>query len=570
MAQIKKERQGRRMGMKSDIEIAQEAKLHNIVEVAGKIGIGPDDLELYGKYKAKISDEYMERIQSNPDGKLILVTAINPTPAGEGKTTTSVGLGQAFGRLGLKAVIALREPSLGPCFGIKGGAAGGGYAQVVPMEDLNLHFTGDFHAITSANNLLAALLDNHIQQGNELQIDTRQIVWKRCMDMNDRVLRNIVAGLGSKADGVVREDHFVITVASEIMAILCLAADMKDLKERLGRIIVAYNLKGEPVTAANLQAVGAMAALLKDAMKPNLIQTLEHTPALVHGGPFANIAHGCNSIRATRTALKMADYVITEAGFGADLGAEKFFDIKCRMAGLKPDAVVLVATVRALKYNGGVAKENLSGENMQALRQGIGNLEKHIENLRQYGVPIVVTLNSFVTDTQAETDFVKRFCEERGCEFALSEVWEKGGAGGTELASKVLKTLEEKESRFEVLYEDTLSLQEKIETIASRIYGADGVTYTAAAVKQLQNLEKLGFGNLPVCMAKTQYSLSDDPALLGRPAGFRVNVREAYVSAGAGFVVVLTGAVMTMPGLPKRPAACQIDVDENGKITGLF
>ncbi|MCI8984533.1 MAG: formate--tetrahydrofolate ligase [Lachnospiraceae bacterium] len=556
--------------MKSDIEIAQEAKLHNIVEVAGKIGIGPDDLELYGKYKAKISDEYLERIQSNPDGKLILVTAINPTPAGEGKTTTSVGLGQAFGRLGLKAVIALREPSLGPCFGIKGGAAGGGYAQVVPMEDLNLHFTGDFHAITSANNLLAALLDNHIQQGNELQIDTRQIVWKRCMDMNDRVLRNIVAGLGSKADGVVREDHFVITVASEIMAILCLAADMKDLKERLGRIIVAYNLKGEPVTAADLQAVGAMAALLKDAMKPNLIQTLEHTPALVHGGPFANIAHGCNSVRATRTALKMADYVITEAGFGADLGAEKFFDIKCRMAGLKPDAVVLVATVRALKYNGGVAKENLSGENMQALRQGIGNLEKHIENLRQYGVPIVVTLNSFVTDTQAETDFVKRFCEERGCEFALSEVWEKGGAGGTELASKVLKTLEEKESRFEVLYEDTLSLQEKIETIASRIYGADGVTYTAAAVKQLQNLEKLGFGNLPVCMAKTQYSLSDDPALLGRPAGFRVNVREAYVSAGAGFVVVLTGAVMTMPGLPKRPAACQIDVDENGKITGLF
>ncbi len=556
--------------MKSDIEIAQEAKLQNIVEVAGKIGIGPDDLELYGKYKAKISDEYMERIQSNPDGKLILVTAINPTPAGEGKTTTSVGLGQAFGRLGLKAVIALREPSLGPCFGIKGGAAGGGYAQVVPMEDLNLHFTGDFHAITSANNLLAALLDNHIQQGNELQIDTRQIVWKRCMDMNDRVLRNIVAGLGSKADGVVREDHFVITVASEIMAILCLAADMKDLKERLGRIIVAYNLKGEPVTAADLQAVGAMAALLKDAMKPNLIQTLEHTPALVHGGPFANIAHGCNSVRATRTALKMADYVITEAGFGADLGAEKFFDIKCRMAGLKPDAVVLVATVRALKYNGGVAKENLSGENMQALRQGIVNLEKHIENLQQYGVPIVVTLNSFVTDTQAETDFVKRFCEERGCEFALSEVWEKGGNGGTELASKVLKTLEEKESRFEVLYEDTLPLQEKIETIASRIYGAGGVTYTAAAVKQLQNLEKLGFGNLPVCMAKTQYSLSDDPALLGRPVGFSVNVREAYVSAGAGFVVVLTGAVMTMPGLPKRPAACQIDVDENGKITGLF
>lgn len=558
------------MGMKSDIEIAQEAQLQNIVDVAARIGIGPDDLELYGKYKAKISDEYMERIQDDPDGKLILVTAINPTPAGEGKTTTSVGLGQAFGRLGLKAVVALREPSLGPCFGIKGGAAGGGYAQVVPMEDLNLHFTGDFHAITSANNLLAALLDNHIQQGNELRIDTRQIVWKRCMDMNDRVLRNIVTGLGSKADGVVREDHFVITVASEIMAILCLAADMKDLKERLGRIIVAYNDRGEPVTAKDLQAVGAMAALLKDAMKPNLIQTLEHTPALVHGGPFANIAHGCNSVRATRTALKMADYVITEAGFGADLGAEKFFDIKCRMAGLKPDVVVLVATVRALKYNGGVAKENLSAENLQALKEGIVNLEKHIENLHKYGVPIVVTLNSFVTDTQAETDFVKHFCEERGCEFALSQVWEKGGDGGTELTSKVLETLEQKESRFQVLYEDSLPLQDKIQKIAVEIYGAGGVTYSAAAAKQLQNLEKLGFGKLPVCMAKTQYSLSDDPALLGRPEGFFVNVREAYVSAGAGFVVVLTGAVMTMPGLPKKPAAYQIDVDEDGKITGLF
>ena len=558
------------MGMKSDIEIAQEAKLQNIVEVAGKIGIGPDDLELYGKYKAKISDEYLERIQSNPDGKLILVTAINPTPAGEGKTTTSVGLGQAFGRLGLKAVIALREPSLGPCFGIKGGAAGGGYAQVVPMEDLNLHFTGDFHAITSANNLLAALLDNHIQQGNELQIDTRQIVWKRCMDMNDRVLRNIVAGLGSKADGVVREDHFVITVASEIMAILCLAADMKDLKERLGRIIVACNLKGEPVTAADLQAVGAMAALLKDAMKPNLIQTLEHTPALVHGGPFANIAHGCNSVRATRTALKMADYVITEAGFGADLGAEKFFDIKCRMAGLKPDAVVLVATVRALKYNGGVAKENLSGENMQALRQGIVNLEKHIENLQQYGVPIVVTLNSFVTDTQAETDFVKRFCEERGCEFAISQVWEKGGEGGILLAEKVLETLENKESNFELLYPDEISLAEKIETVSREIYGAESVTYSAQAQKQLQKLEELGFGKFPVCMAKTQYSLSDDPALLGRPENFKVNVREVYVSAGAGFIVVLTGAVMTMPGLPAQPAAFGIDVNEEGRITGLF
>ncbi len=558
------------MSMKSDIEIAQEAKLEKIVDVAGKIGIMPDDLELYGKYKAKISDEYMARIQDNPDGKLILVTAINPTPAGEGKTTTSVGLGQAFGRLGKRSIIALREPSLGPCFGIKGGAAGGGYAQVVPMEDLNLHFTGDFHAITSANNLLAAILDNHIQQGNELGIDTRQIVWKRCLDMNDRVLRNIVVGLGAKADGVVREDHFVITVASEIMAILCLASDLNDLKERLGKIIVAYNIKGEPVTASDLQTVGAMAALLKDAMKPNLIQTLEHTPALIHGGPFANIAHGCNSVRATKTALKMADYVITEAGFGADLGAEKFFDIKCRMAGLKPDAVVLVATIRALKYNGGIAKEELSAENLPALQAGIVNLEKHIENLHIYGVPIVVTLNSFVTDTQEEIAFVERFCQERNCAFAISRVWEMGGEGGTELASKVLETLEHKESHFQVLYEDSLSLQEKIETIASKIYGAGGVTYSAAALKQLQNLEKLGFGNLPVCMAKTQYSLSDDPVLLGRPAGFQMNVREAYVSAGAGFVVVLTGTVMTMPGLPKKPAAYQIDVDEDGRITGLF
>lgn len=556
--------------MKTDIEIAQEARLDPIVDVAGKIGIEPDDLELYGKYKAKISDEYIERIQSNPDGKLILVTAINPTPAGEGKTTTSVGLGQTFGRMGRKAIIALREPSLGPCFGIKGGAAGGGYAQVVPMEDLNLHFTGDFHAITSANNLLAALLDNHIQQGNELGIDTRQVVWKRCLDMNDRALRNIVVGLGAKADGVVREDHFVITVASEIMAILCLATDMQDLKERLGRIIAAYNYQGEPVTAADLKAVGAMAALLRDAMKPNLIQTLEHTPALVHGGPFANIAHGCNSVRATKAALKMADYVITEAGFGADLGAEKFFDIKCRMAGLRPDAAVLVATVRALKYNGGIAREDLSEENLPALQRGIVNLEKHIENLHRYGVPIVVALNFFVSDTPAEIDYVKNFCQERGCEFAISQVWEKGGEGGIELASRVLETLENKESHFKVLYEDTLSLKDKIETIALKIYGAGGVTYTAAAMKQLQNLEKLGFGNLPVCMAKTQYSLSDDPALLGRPEGFRMNIREVYVSAGAGFVVVLTGAVMTMPGLPRKPAAYQIDVDADGRITGLF
>lgn len=556
--------------MKTDIQIAQEAVLEPITDIAKKLEITPDELELYGKYKAKISDEFMEKIQSNPDGKLILVTAINPTPAGEGKTTTSVGLGQAFGKLGKKAVIALREPSLGPCFGIKGGAAGGGYAQVVPMEDLNLHFTGDFHAITSANNLLAALLDNHIQQGNKLGIDTRQVVWKRCLDMNDRVLRNIVVGLGSKADGTVREDHFVITVASEIMAVLCLAKDMADLKERLGRMVVAYNFEGKPVTASDLQAVGAMAALLKDALKPNLIQTLEHTPALVHGGPFANIAHGCNSVRATRTALKMADYVITEAGFGADLGAEKFFDIKCRMAGLKPDAVVLVATVRALKYNGGVAKSDLNTENLEALRKGIVNLEKHIENLQKFGVPVVVTLNAFVTDTEAEVSFVKQFCEERGCEFAISEVWEKGGEGGIALAEKVLKTLEEKESRFQVLYADELSLKEKINTVAREIYGADGVNYSAAAEKQLAKLTELGFGSFPVCMAKTQYSLSDDPVLLGRPEHFQINVREVYVSAGAGFVVVLTGAVMTMPGLPKKPAAFNIDVDENGVITGLF
>ena len=556
--------------MKTDIEIAQEAVLENIVDVAQRVGIEPDNLELYGKYKAKISDEYIERISTNPDGRLILVTAINPTPAGEGKTTTSVGLGQAFGALGKKTVIALREPSLGPCFGIKGGAAGGGYAQVVPMEDLNLHFTGDFHAITSANNLLAALLDNHIQQGNALGIDSRQVVWKRCLDMNDRALRNVVIGMGGKTDGVVREDHFVITVASEIMAILCLASDMADLKDRLGRVIVAYNYEGNPVTAADLNAVGAMAALLKDAMKPNLIQTLEHTPALVHGGPFANIAHGCNSIRATKTALKMADYVITEAGFGADLGAEKFFDIKCRMAGLKPDAVVLVATVRALKYNGGVAKADLSEENMTALQAGIVNLEKHIENLHKYGVPIVVTLNAFVTDTEAEIAYVRKFCQERDCEFAISEVWEKGGSGGIELAGKVLETLEKKQSHFKVLYEDNISLKEKIETIALEIYGAGGVSYAPAAERQLKKLEEMGFGNMPVCMAKTQYSLSDDPALLGRPVGFMMNVREVYVSAGAGFVVVLTGAVMTMPGLPKNPAAHGIDVNENGVITGLF
>ncbi|MEE1437845.1 MAG: formate--tetrahydrofolate ligase [Lachnospiraceae bacterium] len=556
--------------MKTDIEIAQEAQMLPITEVVKEIGLTADDLELYGKYKAKISNEYLKKIEGNKKGKLILVTAINPTPAGEGKTTTSVGLGQAFGKLGKKAIIALREPSLGPCFGIKGGAAGGGYAQVVPMEDLNLHFTGDFHAITSANNLLAALLDNHIQQGNALRIDTRQIVWKRCLDMNDRVLRNVVVGLGSKTDGFVREDHFVITVASEIMAILCLATDLEDLKDRLGKIIVAYDLDGKPVTAKDLQAVGAMAALLKDAILPNVIQTLEHTPALVHGGPFANIAHGCNSVRATTAALSMADYVVTEAGFGADLGAEKFFDIKCRQADLSPDAVVLVATLRALKYNGGVPKAELSAENVEALEKGIVNLEKHIENLQKYKVPVVVTLNSFVTDSEAEIAFVKQFCEERGCEFAISEVWEKGGEGGIALAEKVLKTLEEKESHFEPLYPSELPLTEKIEKVAKEIYGAKGVNYTAAAKKQLAKLTELGFGDLPVCMAKTQYSLSDDPALLGRPKDFDITVREAYVSAGAGFVVVLTGAVMTMPGLPKQPAAFGIDVDESGKITGLF
>ncbi|MFQ6879180.1 MAG: formate--tetrahydrofolate ligase [Oscillospiraceae bacterium] len=556
--------------MKSDIEIAQEAVMLPIQEVAAQLDLTEDDLELYGKYKAKLSDDCLRRFSDQPDGKLILVTAINPTPAGEGKTTTSVGLGEAFGKLGKKAVLALREPSLGPCFGIKGGAAGGGYAQVVPMEDLNLHFTGDFHAITSANNLLAALLDNHIQQGNVLGIDPRQVVWKRCMDMNDRVLRHIVVGLGAKADGMVREDHFVITVASEIMAILCLADDMTDLKRRLGKIIVAYTFDGKPVTADDLQATGAMAALLKDAMKPNLIQTLEHTPALVHGGPFANIAHGCNSVRATKAALKMADYVITEAGFGADLGAEKFFDIKCRKAGLHPDAVVLVATVRALKYNGGVAKADLAQENLEALKRGIVNLEKHIENLQKYGVPVVVTLNSFVTDTEAETSYVEEFCRERGCDFALSEVWEKGGEGGVALAQKILDTLETKESHFKPLYDDEMSLEDKINTIAREIYGADGVDFAPAAKRELDRITSMGMGDFPVCMAKTQYSLSDDAKKLGRPEHFRINVREVYVSAGAEFVVAVTGNIMTMPGLPKVPAANGIDVTDDGVITGLF
>lgn len=556
--------------MKTDIEIAQEARMEPIVNVAEKLGIQEDDLELYGKYKAKLSDELIKRVQDNPDGKLVLVTAINPTPAGEGKTTTSIGLGQAFGRLGKKAVLALREPSLGPCFGIKGGAAGGGYAQVVPMEDLNLHFTGDFHAITSANNLLAALLDNHLQQGNQLRIDPRQVVWKRCLDMNDRALRNVVIGLGNKMDGIVREDHFIITVASEIMAILCLAEDMQDLKCRLGKIIVAYSFDGDPVTASDLNATGAMAALLKDAMKPNLIQTLEHTPAIIHGGPFANIAHGCNSVRATKAALKLADIVVTEAGFGADLGAEKFFDIKCREAGLQPDAAVLVATVRALKYNGGVPKCDLNEKNLDALKKGIVNLGKHIENLQKFGVPIVVAVNTFLTDSEEELAFIEEFCKVRDCEFALSEVWEKGGEGGIALAEKVLGVLEGKPRKFRFLYENNLSIKEKIETVAKEIYGAGDVAYSNAALKEIARIESLGMGTFPVCMAKTQYSFSDDPKKLGRPEGFTLQVREVYASAGAGFVVAVTGAVMTMPGLPKEPAANNIDINENCTITGLF
>ena len=555
--------------MKSDIEIAQSADMRPIKEIAARFGIGEEDLELYGKYKTKLSDEYLKSIESNENGKLILVTAINPTPAGEGKTTISIGLADALNRAGKKTMVALREPSLGPCFGVKGGAAGGGYAQVVPMEELNLHFTGDFHAITSANNLLAAMLDNHIQQGNTLQIDTRQIVWKRCLDMNDRVLRNVVVGLGAKADGFVREDHFVITVATEIMAILCLANDMDDLKDRLGKIIVAYNYAGEPVTAADLKAVGAMAALLKDAIKPNMIQTLEGTPALVHGGPFANIAHGCNSVRATKAALKMADYVVTEAGFGADLGAEKFMDIKCRKAGIAPDAVVILATVKALKYNGGVKKDELAAPNLEAVKKGIVNLDKHIENLHAFGVPVVVTLNSFLTDTEEEYEFIKKHCEDMGCEFALARVWAEGGKGGEELAAKVIRTIENKKSELKFTYELDAPLKDKIEAIATKIYGAGSVTYSAEASRMLKKIEKMGYGNLPVCMAKNQYSLSDDPNALGRPEGFNVNIREVYVSAGAGFVVAITGTVMTMPGLPKVPAAENIDVVDD-KIVGLF
>ena len=559
------------MEVKSDIEIAQEAVMENIASVAAKVGISSDDLEMYGKYKAKISDDVFKKLDNKQDGKLILVTAINPTPAGEGKTTISIGLTEALCKMGKNAVAALREPSLGPCFGIKGGAAGGGYAQAVPMEDLNLHFTGDFHAITAANNLLAAMLDNHIMHGNELRIDTKRVVWKRCMDMNDRALRNIVIGLGNKTDGVVREDHFIITVASEIMAILCLAEDMADLKKRLSKIIVEYNMDGDPVTASDLKAVGSMAALLKDAIHPNMIQTLENTPVLIHGGPFANIAHGCNSVRATKLALKLGDYAVTEAGFGADLGAEKFMDIKCRLSGLSPDAVVIVATVKALKYNGGVPKDQLGKENLEAVKKGIVNLDKHIENIKKFGVPVVVTLNSFITDTEAEYQFIKEHCEALGCEFALSSVWAKGGEGGLELAGKVLETLDNKKSDFKPIYKDEASLKDKIETVAKEIYGAASVSYSDAASKELKHIEEMGFGNLPVCMAKTQYSLSDNPSLLGRPEGFDLNVRDVYVNAGAGFVVVLTGKILTMPGLPKSPAAERIDYDEEaGLITGLF
>ena len=556
--------------MRSDIEIARSIEMKNIAEVAKEYGIDADDLEMYGKYKAKLSEDFLIAHEDKKRGKLVLVTAINPTPAGEGKTTTLVGLGQAFKEMGKSAVIALREPSLGPCFGVKGGAAGGGYAQVVPMDELNLHFTGDFHAITSANNLLAAMLDNHIQQGNTLGIDTGAIIHKRCIDMNDRVLRNIVVGLGNKTDGVVREDHFVISVASEIMAILCLSKDMNDLKERLSNIIVAYNFKGEPVFAKDLKAVGAMAALLKDAIKPNIVQTLNHSLALVHGGPFANIAHGCNSIRATKIAMGMADIALTEAGFGADLGAEKFFDIKCRKAGLTPDCVVIVATVRALKYNGGVAKEDLSNENLDALKKGIVNLEKHIENIKLFGVPVVVTLNNFVSDTEAEVGFIREFCESRNCEFAVSKVWEEGGKGGIELAEKILYTLENKKSHFTLLYPDDMSLEDKLHTIATKIYGAKNVVYSPAAKKAIDRAKALGFDKFPICVAKNQYSLSDDPKKLGRPEDFEINVREVYVNAGAGFVVAITGSIMTMPGLPKVPAAEAVDVDDNGDIVGLF
>ena len=556
--------------MKTDIEIAQEAQMLDIRKVAEKIGATEDDIEMYGKHMAKVSDEYINRLASEKDGKLILVTAINPTPAGEGKTTITLGLNDAMRKLGKNSVVAMREPSLGPCFGIKGGAAGGGYAQAVPMDKLNLHFTGDFHAITSANNLMCAMLDNHLLQGNTLRIDPNRIVAKRCLDMNDRALRNIVVGMGKRLDGVVREDHFCITVATEVMAILCLAENLEDLKARLSRIIVAYNYDNEPVTAGDLKCVGAMTVLLKDAIRPNLIQSLEGNPVFVHGGPFANIAHGCNSVRATKVALKAADYVVTEAGFGADLGAEKFLDIKCRMAGLKPDAVVLVATARALKYNGGVPKDELSNENVEALKKGIVNLGKHIENLQKYNVPVVVTINKFVSDTEAEVEAIREFVQDKGCRFAVSDVWGQGGQGGLDLAKEVFEAVEEGSPEFRFLYDDELSLTEKIEKVATEIYGADGVDYTTEAMNAIKRAESLGFGKMPVCMAKTQYSLSDDQKLLGRPTGYRINIREAYVSAGAGFLVAIAGAIMTMPGLPKSPAAERIDVYEDGTIVGLF
>lgn len=556
--------------MKTDLQIAQECTMEPITAIAAKAGIPEEYVECYGKYKAKVSDKYYNQIKDRPDAKLILVTAVNPTPAGEGKTTVTIGLTQALQKMGKNALTCLREPSLGPCMGVKGGAAGGGYAQVVPMEDINLHFTGDLHAITTANNLLASMVDNHIQQGNELNIDPRKIAWKRVVDLNDRQLRHVISGLGGKVNGVPREDSFQITVASEIMAIFCLANDLHDLKEMLGKIIVGYTYDDEPVTAKQIGADGAMTVLLKDALQPNLVQTLEHTPAFIHGGPFANIAHGCNSVRATKFAMKLADYVVTEAGFGADLGAEKFFDIKCRKAGLKPDAVVLVATVRALKYNGGVPKADLSNENLDALAKGFVNLEKHIENIQKYGVPVVVTLNHFVADTDAEVAYVKERCEKMGATFAVAKVWADGGEGGKALAEKVLETLETKESNFHVLYEDNLTIEEKVNKVCKEIYGAGHVSFTAAAKKTLAQIEKLGFEHFPVCIAKTQYSLSDDPKVLGRPEGFEVTVKEIRISAGAGFIVALLGDVMTMPGLPKKPAALNIDIDADGNIVGLF
>lgn len=556
--------------MKSDIEISHQAPLLPIQDIAKKINVDQDDIEFYGKYKAKFSQSIWSKITSKKQGKLVLVTSINPTPAGEGKTTVTVGLGQALNQLGKSAIIALREPSLGPCFGLKGGAAGGGYSQVVPMEDLNLHFTGDFHAITSANNLLAAMLDNSLYQGNPLNINPKKIIFKRCMDMNDRALRHLVIGLGGDKDGVVREDSFVITVASEIMSILCLAKDINELKQRLARIIVAYNYEGEPVSAEDLNAVGAMATLLKDALNPNLVQTLENTPAIIHGGPFANIAHGCNSLRATKLALQLADITVTEAGFGADLGAEKFFDIKCRIGDLQPDCAVLVVTTKALKYNGGLGKTQWDHENLTALATGIENLGKHIENLKKYGVPVIVTVNAYVTDSAKEHEFITQYCQQRGCRFAISQVWEKGGAGGIELANQVIDTLENDAPQFQLLYPDNMPLKQKIETIAQEIYGAKGVTYNANAQEMLTKIEDMGFGHFPICMAKTQYSLSDDPALLGRPTDFTINIREVYVSAGAGFVVALTGTINTMPGLPKKPAAMAMDVDDHGAIKGLF